>query len=81
MQTKRRAVRFVIVGQKFVFEFGHIHVGRAFGLATFALEAKIERFVEIMAGEFIQRKLSRQNLAHQVGAATRGMLVVERHHV
>ena len=44
-RAKRRAVRFVIVGQEFVLEFGHVHIGRALGLATLALEAEIERLV------------------------------------
>ena len=49
--------------------------------AAFALQAQIERLVEILAGEFVRRKLSRKNLAHEVGAAARGVLVFQRHHV
>src|SRR5919109_1198642 len=80
-RAERRSVLFVVVREKFVFQFGHVHVGGTLGLAAFALEAEIERFVQLFAGEFLRRQLSRKNLAHEVRASARGMLVLERDHV
>ena len=67
--------------EEFVFQFGHVHVGRTLGLAAFAFEAQIERFIEFFAGEFLWRHLPGQDLTHEIRASSRGVLVLECHHV
>ena len=80
-RSKRSAVRFVVVCEEFVFQFRHVDVRRTLGFASFALEAKIERIVKILSGEVVCRQFARKDLAHEVRASTRGVLVLQRDHV
>ncbi len=43
----------VIMAQKFVLEFRHVHIRGAFGFARLALQTEVEYVVEAMAGEFV----------------------------
>ena len=63
-RAQRRSVGFVIVCEKFVFQLGHVHVGRTLGLTTFTFEAEVKCVVKILAGEFFGWQLSRQDLTH-----------------
>jgi hypothetical protein len=48
------------MGQKLILEFRHVHIGRAFGLAPLALQAKIERIMKRLAREIREPVLSRK---------------------
>src|SRR5262249_4535236 len=57
-RPERRAVGFVVVGQEFVFEFSHVHIGRALRLTSLAFKAEIESLVQITSRELVEGKFS-----------------------
>ena len=69
------------MGQELILEFRHVDVGWAFGLATLAFQAKIERVMQRLACEFVSRDFSGNDLAQVVSAAARGVNVFQGDHV
>ncbi|MBV6505264.1 MAG: hypothetical protein ILNGONEN_00822 [Syntrophorhabdaceae bacterium] len=67
--------------KKFVFQFGDIDIGWAFGLAAFAGEAKIEHFLQARRSKIWRGNFAGERGAQGVGAAAGGMLFVARRHV
>jgi hypothetical protein len=52
LRPQGRAMLGIIMAQKLVLEFSHVHIRGAFGFTRLALQTQVEHVVESMAGEF-----------------------------
>src|SRR5581483_5481833 len=73
---QRMQAAIVVLGEELRFVPGHVHLHRALGLAGFAAEAKVERFVHGLALKALFTERARKHLPEQMGAAARRVLLV-----
>src|ERR671922_1724444 len=71
----------MVMVEKLVLEFRHVHVGGTFSLAGLALQAKIHHVMESFAGETLFRNFAGQDGAQCVGAPARRMLFIQGAHI
>ena len=79
--TQRRAVPAPIIREKLTLEPRDVHANRTLGLARPALEAQVEHVVYLGIAEARVTQSPRHREAQHIGAATRGVLFLERRHV
>src|ERR1039458_6187786 len=75
---QRRAIRLVVMRQKFGFVGRYIDADRAIAFAAFAGEAEVERFFDGFVLPAVFDDFSFRHLPEQVGAAAGGVLFVAR---
>ena len=75
-----RAV-FIVVGQKFRFVGGHVHVDGALALAGLAGKTKIERIFQVFILPALFERFTAQHFKEQARASASGMLLFARGHV
>ena len=70
----------IVPVEKLHFEFGHVDVRRAFGLAPLALQAQVVRVEQALAGELLRIERSGQDHSQGVGPPARAVFFVARDH-
>src|SRR2546427_3607736 len=71
----------VVMAQKLVLEFGHVHIRGAFGFTCLALQTQVEHVVQSMAGEFGLWQAPCENGPQGIGPPAGRMLLVACRHV
>ena len=74
-------VGLVVVVEELVLHLGHVHVGRALGLAPLALETEVHHLVEAPAREVGGGHSAREHRAQGIGPPARRVLLVPGRHV
>ena len=72
------AVPALVLLQELVLQLGHVHLGRALGLARLALQAEVHHLVHGLAGEGVRPQPPGDDPAQGVGPAAGGMTIVAR---